>query len=62
MQYFVSWSRGYGDCGEEVFDTKEACLNWINERAMNSEFIFSVIYGKTIKLKSIEIVKAYEFE
>ena len=29
---------------------------------MNSEFIFSVIYGKTIKLKSIEIVKAYEFE
>ena len=63
MKYFVSWFiPNYGGDGDEVFDTKEAMLAWVNERvAENADFkIESVIEGRLIELEPVQVVTQFK--
>ena len=62
-KYYLLWTDTLYEQYEDDFESKDALLAFVNERAGHPEFkIVKVIYGVEITLKPIEIVKGYALD
>lgn len=60
MKFYVRYQtyryEGYSD---EVFDTIEDVVKFLNQHASNPDFDFMVIEGRLVYFEPVEVVKAY---
>lgn len=60
MKFYVHYSLyQYDGWSDEVFDTLEQVLSFLNEHAENPEFRSSVIHGKEVDFEPAVTVKAF---
>ena len=61
MKFFVWWSTGQFE-GEILseFETEGEVLQLLNQNAKNTDFTFTVVEGREIEFKPVEVVQAYE--
>lgn len=61
MKFFVWWSTGpYEGQNFDEFETEAEVLELLNRYASITQFTFTVVWGKEVKFKPVNIVKAYE--
>ena len=60
MRFYVTYSTArYEGDSKAVFDTIEEVLAFLNKRAENPDFDFSVIKGEIVEFEPAVTVKAY---
>ena len=63
MKFYVRYSTAdYEGDDEQVFDTIDAVIEFLNAHAQNPKFRFDVIKGQRLKFKAVERVKAYDVD